>query len=78
MSKKRDVNNVTLPMMNKQVRIGLPSGEIRAGTVIAEYDDALIIEDREGQTGIMYRQWIVELWEGYGEQPGETKESDTE
>ena len=75
MSKKREANNADLPMINKQVRIGLPSGEIRAGTVIAEYDDALIIEDRERQTGIIYRQWIVELWEGYGEQQGEVKEN---
>ena len=78
MSKKREANNVNLPMIDKQVRIGLPSGEIRAGTVIAEYDDALIIEDREGQTGIIYRQWIVELWEGYGKQPGETTGGDKE
>ena len=78
MSKKREANNVNLPMINKQVRIGLPSGEIRAGTVLAEYDDALIIEDREGQTGIIYRQWIVELWEGYGKQPGETTGGDKE
>ena len=76
MSRKKEANNVSLPMVGKQVRIGLPSGEIRAGTVIAEYDDALIIEDREGQTGIIYRKWIVELWEGYGEQPGEATESD--
>ena len=75
MSKKREANNVNLPMINKQVRIGLPSGEIRAGTVLAEYDDALIIEDRERQTGIIYKQWIVELWEGYGEQQGEVKEN---
>ena len=75
MSKKREANNVNLPMVGKQMRIGLPSGEIRAGVVIAEYDDALIIEDREGQTGIIYRQWIVELWEGYGEQSGEVVES---
>ena len=76
MTRKRTENNISLPMVGKQLRIGLPSGQIRAGVVVAEYDDALVVEDGNGQTGIIYRQWVVEMWEGYGKQEEQIKESE--
>ena len=53
-------------MAGSQARVILKNGLVRAGLVVAEWADAIMIETEDKQTGIIYRDSIAEMWEGMG------------
>ena len=71
---KKTENKCDLDMDGHQVRIALTNGAWRAGTIIKAYDDVILLEAIDGQTGIINRRSILEIWEGLGEAGEEPKE----
>ena len=53
-------------MTGGQARVILKNGLVRAGLVVAEWADAIMVETEDKQTGIIYRDSIAEMWEGLG------------
>lgn len=60
-------------MTGSDARIILKNGTVRAGQVVAEWADALMLTTLDGQTAIIYRDAIAELWEGLGPNEEEKK-----
>ena len=61
-------------MAGSQARVILKNGLVRAGLVVAEWADAIMIETEDKQTGIIYRDSIAEIWEGLGGEEEKKKE----
>ena len=65
-------------MTGSNARIILKNGIVRAGHVVAEWSDAIMLETMDNQTAIIYRDSIAEMWEGLGPKPQEEPEANTE
>ena len=63
-------------MTGSNARIIMKNGIVRAGQVVAEWSDAIMLVTADNQTAIIYRDSIAEMWEGLGPQEEETKEED--
>ena len=63
-------------MTGSKARIILKNGIVRAGQVVAEWSDAIMLTTTDEQTAIIYRDSIAEMWEGLGGQEEEKKGED--
>ena len=71
-------NKIDMGQYIGYARLILKSGVMRAGEIITWWDDAVMIEDAEGQTGIIFRDAIAEMWQGLGTEGQETTPQNTE
>mgnify|MGYP003594510618 FL=1 len=63
-------------MTGSQARVILKNGIVRAGQVVAEWSDAIMLLTQDEQTVIIYRDSIAEMWEGLGPKEEEKKGED--
>lgn len=73
---KQEKNDLQLPPDGGEWRFCMTSGMIIPGTVVARYDNAIVIETPVKETVVLQTRNIESMWEGKGQQEGEAEEKE--
>ena len=63
---KQEKNDLQLPPAGGEWRFCMASGMVIPGTVVARYDNAIVIETPAKETVVLQTRNIESMWEGKG------------
>ena len=72
---KQEKNDLQLPPAGGEWRFCMTSGMVIPGTVVARYDNAIVIETPAKETVVLQTRNLESMWEGKGI-PEEKKEEE--